>query len=112
MRMLIAPFFILVAIAVIVSLPVMAHRGKGYRGAWAATVVVGLLVAVYSLRVLAVNMALFHSTLTDAELAKIGQASRSEIDHTILWSLGIFLSSAGVAIGSILAVCFYRKKAH
>jgi uncharacterized membrane protein len=65
-----ARFIVLIAIAVIVILPTMAHRGKGYRGAWAGMMIVGLLVAVFSFRVLAVNMALFHSTLTAADLAE------------------------------------------
>ena len=112
MTMQIAPFFVLITIAVIVILPTMAHRGKGYRGAWAAMMVVGLLVAGFSLRVLAANMDLFHSTLTDAELAEIGRGSRSEIDQTILWSLVTLLCSAGLAIESILAGCFSRTKAH
>ncbi len=65
-----ARLVVLIAMAAIVILPTMAHRGKGYRGAWAGTMVVRLLVAVFSFRVLAENLALFHSTLTDAELAE------------------------------------------
>jgi hypothetical protein len=110
--MQIARYFTLVALAIIVILPIMAHRGKGYRGAWAVVMVVGMIVAVFSFRVLAVNMALFHSTLTDADLAEKFQKSRSEIDQTIVWSFVTFFCSAGFAIGSLLAVCIYRKEAH
>ncbi len=110
--MQIARYFILIVIAVVAILPMMAHRGKGHRGAWAVMMVVGMLVAVFSFRVLAVNMALFHSTLTDADLVEQFHKSRSDIDRTIAWSFATFFCSAGFAIGSLLAVCFYRKTAH
>lgn len=111
MAMQMARFVVLIAIAVIVILPTMAHRGKGYRGAWTGMMVVGLLVAVFSFCVLAENLALFHSPLTDAELAERWQTSRNEIDQTTVRSSVTFLCSAGLAIGSLLAVCFYRAKA-
>ncbi len=89
----------------------MARRGKGYRQVWAVVTVVGMLVAAFSFRVLAFNLALFHSTFTDADLLDKFQKSRSEIDQTIAWSFATFFCSSGFAIGSLLAVCFYRAKA-
>jgi hypothetical protein len=106
-----ARFVVLIAIALIVILPTMAHRDKGYRGAWGGMMIVGLLVAVFSFRLLAVNMVLFHSTLTDSDLVEKFQKSLSEIDQTIVWSFVTFFCSVGFAIGSPLAVCFYRAKA-
>ncbi len=105
------PYYVLTAMAILVILPISAHRGRGNRGIWAVMMVLALLAAGVSFRVLCKNLALFHSMLTDAELAERLQTSRSEIDRTISWSFATFLCSAGTAAGSALAVCFFKSKA-
>jgi hypothetical protein len=72
---------------ILIALPVLASRGKLYRGAWFGIALLSLIASFG-----------FSSVST--------QYSDAEMRHTAVALSGICAASA---FGSILAMCFYRK---
>jgi hypothetical protein len=91
----------LLALIAALAPPIVASRGKGYRGFW-----VGMMIIASIPVVIAYSM--FDPQQTKVQLLAKGIESPADTAYDVLLS-GIILVSFCFAFGSLLAACFYRS---
>jgi hypothetical protein len=84
--------------------PILAFRGKGFRGLWIAIIFIGLLVAWTGNA-----MYLDIKGVGGRKMIREGYSVDRIVAQALFWD---FLTVPGItlAIGSFFAACFYRKK--
>lgn len=95
---------VLIGVIVLLFPPILAYKGKGFRGLWVAMILIGLLVAWFGN-----EMFLDTKGAGGKSLIMQGHSVERVVMIAQFWD-ALTIPGIAFAIGSLFAVCFFRNR--